>query len=105
MGFHQEILAAYKKDPVPDSPAIPAMLTDVTPVSDYPYYSLISVSGQVPYPAPDMRSHPAVYARGAVYCAYFLVFRGICAAFDGIRHRNPSYCAYPYPDLSLSEEV
>lgn len=106
LGFHQEILAAYKNDPVPDSPAIPAMLTDVTPVSDYPYNSLTSVSGQVPYPVPDMRSH----CRYTVPEASSLRISphrlpGNVRSSDGIRHRKPSHCAYPYPVLLLREEM
>ena len=75
LGFHQEIRTVYKNVAVPASPAIPVVRTNVTPDSDYPYNSLTSISGQVPYPAPDMRSHPAVYARG-LFIAHISSYSG-----------------------------
>ena len=106
LGFHQEIRTAYKNVAVPASPAIPAMRTNAAPVSDYPYNSLTLVSGQVPYPVPDMRSH----CRYTIPVASSLRISphhlsGYVRSSDGIRHRKPSHCAYPYPVLLLREEM
>ncbi len=97
LGFHQEIRTACKNVAVPDSPAIPAMLTDVTPVSDYPYNSLTSVSGQVPYPVPyvDMCSHPTVYAAGGLFIAHIpLQWGGYAQALSDILFQRHPHCAY-----------
>ena len=76
LGFHQEIRTAYKNVAVPASPAIPVVRANAAPVSDYPYNSLTPVSGQVPYPVPDMRSHPAVYAAGGLFIAHISSYSG-----------------------------
>ena len=96
MGFHQEIRTVYKNVAVPASPAILVVRTNAAPVSDYPYNSLTPVSGQVPYPVPDMRSHPIVYAAGGLFIAHISSYSGGYAQpSDGICHRTPLYCAHP----------